>query len=162
MKANCPRTFFLSALLRNFFPVSGPTEQWCASTLGTALLCNSRAGSDLGLVFRLVWGLCQLGSSSQVGTRCGPWRGNSIYYYVWSPIRPSLRWLWPSIIRPLERRNLNFREKSIAHIWIRTRVRCVQSASHTNVPDHPALSKNLITKNTALFLAFTNYGFVAL
>ena len=30
--------------------------QWCASTLGAALLCKSRAGSDLGLVSRWVEG----------------------------------------------------------------------------------------------------------
>ena len=31
-------------------PVSGPSERWCASTLGAALLCSSKAGSDLGLI----------------------------------------------------------------------------------------------------------------
>ena len=71
--------FFLSDYLRNFFLhqdwLSGDVS---ASRLGTALLFSSRAGSDLGLVSRLVWGLCQLGSSSQVGTHCGPWWGNSV------------------------------------------------------------------------------------
>ena len=43
-----------------FLPVSGLSEPWCTSTLGAALLCSSRAGSDLGLVSRLVWRLCQV------------------------------------------------------------------------------------------------------
>ena len=64
--------FLIIRLPPEFLPASGPTERWCASTLGAALLCSSRAGSDLGLVSRLVWGLCQ------VGTLCGPWRGNSL------------------------------------------------------------------------------------
>ena len=89
-----PRSHFFYFFIRlppEFFPVSGLTERWCASTLGAALLCSSRAGSDLGLVSRLVWGLCQLGSSSQVGTCCGLWRGNSIFlwqYYSGSILVP--------------------------------------------------------------------------
>ena len=43
------RCFFIIRLPSEFLPVSGPTEQWCASALGAALLCSSRAGSDLGL-----------------------------------------------------------------------------------------------------------------
>ena len=31
-----------------FLPASGPTERWCASTLGAALLISSRVGSDFG------------------------------------------------------------------------------------------------------------------
>ena len=58
--------FVFICLPTEFLPALGPTERWCAFTLGTALLISSRAGSDLGLVSRLVWGLCQLGSSSQV------------------------------------------------------------------------------------------------
>ena len=53
---------FLIRLPPEFLPVSGPTERWCASTLGAALLCSSRAGSDSGLVSRLVWGLYLLPS----------------------------------------------------------------------------------------------------
>ena len=34
----------------------GPLTRWSASTLGAALLCSSRAGSDLGLVSRWVKG----------------------------------------------------------------------------------------------------------
>ena len=44
--------------------------QPCCVVLGRAI--------DLGLVSRLVWGLWKFGSSSQVGTRCRPWRGNSL------------------------------------------------------------------------------------
>ena len=41
-----PFLFFLSAFLRNFFLCqAGSLTQWWASTLGAALLCNSRAGS---------------------------------------------------------------------------------------------------------------------
>ena len=39
---------------------------------------------------------------------------------------------------PLECSNSNSREKSIAFVWNWTRVRCVQSAWHTNVSDCPA------------------------
>ena len=49
--------FFFIRLPLEFLPASGPTDRWCASTLGTALLVSSRAGSDLGLLSRLVWGL---------------------------------------------------------------------------------------------------------
>ena len=73
--------FIIIRLPPEFLSVSGMTEQWCASTLGASLLCSSRAGSDLGLISTLVWGLCQLGSSSQVGTHCG-W-GNSLGWFPW-------------------------------------------------------------------------------
>ena len=53
---------FFIPLPPEFLPVSGQTERWCAYTLGTALLISSRAGTGLGLVSRLVWGLCELGS----------------------------------------------------------------------------------------------------
>ena len=46
--------FLIIRLAPEFFPASGPTEQGCASTVGPALLISSRAGSDLGLVSRLV------------------------------------------------------------------------------------------------------------
>ena len=75
-RIDCRVNFFLIiCLLPELAPVSGPLTQWCASTLGTALLCSSRAGSDSGLISRLVWGLYQFGSSSLVGTRCGPGLG---------------------------------------------------------------------------------------
>ena len=48
------KSFFFIRLPPEFFPASGPTEQGCASTVGPALLISSRAGSDLGLVSRLV------------------------------------------------------------------------------------------------------------
>ena len=50
--------------------------------LGAALLCSFRAGSDLGLVSRWGWELCQLGSSSQARTRCGPWQGNRLGFRI--------------------------------------------------------------------------------
>ena len=53
---------FFIRLPQEFPSASGLTERWCASTLGSALLIRSRAGSDLGHASRLVWGLCQLGS----------------------------------------------------------------------------------------------------
>ena len=44
-------TFFIIIhLLPEFLPVLRPLTRWCASTLGTALLCSSRGGSDLGLM----------------------------------------------------------------------------------------------------------------
>ena len=48
--------FFIICLSPEFLPVLGPLTRWCASTLGAALLCSSRAGSDLGLVSRWVEG----------------------------------------------------------------------------------------------------------
>ena len=39
---------FLICLTPEFLPASGPLTRWCASTLGAALLCSSRAGSWLG------------------------------------------------------------------------------------------------------------------
>ena len=74
----CNNFLLIVRLSPEFLLASGPTELCCASTLVAALLTSSRVGSDLGLVSRLVWGLCQLGSSSQVRTRCGPWRDNSL------------------------------------------------------------------------------------
>ena len=43
--------FFIHLPLE-FLPVSGPLMQWCASTLGTALLCSSRAGIWFGAYVR--------------------------------------------------------------------------------------------------------------
>ena len=37
--------FFIIPLPLEFLPASGPTELWCASTLGAALLCRSRGFS---------------------------------------------------------------------------------------------------------------------
>ena len=73
MRPNLVLLFFIH-LPPEFLPASGPAELWCASTLGIALLISSRVGSELGLVSRLVLGLCQLGSSSQGGIHCGPWQ----------------------------------------------------------------------------------------
>ena len=41
---------FFICLPQEFLPVLGSLTRQCASTLGAALLCSSRAGSDLGLV----------------------------------------------------------------------------------------------------------------
>ena len=46
------KEFFFVFIIRlplKFLLVLGLLTWWCASTLGTALLCSSRAGSDLGL-----------------------------------------------------------------------------------------------------------------
>ena len=43
---------FLSSFLLEFLPVLGPLTWWCATTLGAALLCSSRAGSDQIGIFR--------------------------------------------------------------------------------------------------------------
>ena len=48
---------FFIRLPPEFLPASGPTERWCASTFGAAMLISSGAGYDFGLVSRLVWGL---------------------------------------------------------------------------------------------------------
>ena len=48
---NIQLTIFLICLPPEFLPVSGPLTWWCASTLGAALLCSSRAGIDLGLIY---------------------------------------------------------------------------------------------------------------
>ena len=67
--------FLITCLLPEFFPALGLFDMvmclhtWCSP----ALLCSFMAGSDLGLVSRWGWGLCQLGSSSQIRTRCGLW-----------------------------------------------------------------------------------------
>ena len=42
--------FLIICLPTEFIPVLGPLTQLCASTLGAALLCSTRAGSVLGLV----------------------------------------------------------------------------------------------------------------
>ena len=78
-----PNILFIIPLPPEFLPVLGLLTRWCASTLGAALLCSSRADSDLGLISK--WGcwLCQFGSSSHFGTRFGPWQGNSISDYGW-------------------------------------------------------------------------------
>ena len=49
------------------------------STLGAALLCSSRAGSDFWLVSRWGWGLCQLG---YYVLYCNP---NTVFAFVSSP-----------------------------------------------------------------------------
>ena len=41
--------FFINRLPPEFRPVLGPLTWQCASTLGAALLCSFRAGSDVGL-----------------------------------------------------------------------------------------------------------------
>ena len=66
-----------------FLPVSGPSERWCASTLGFALLCSSRAGSDLGLASRMVWG-------HSIGKLCGlqPWVYTKNMVYILFAIPP--------------------------------------------------------------------------
>ena len=43
---------FFIGLPPKFLSVLGPCTQWCASTMGAALLCSSRAGSDSGLLSR--------------------------------------------------------------------------------------------------------------
>ena len=70
--------FFFIRLPPEFLPMLGLLTRWCASTLGAALVCSSKAGSDFGACIQMSWGLCQLGSTPQVGTRCGPRRGNSL------------------------------------------------------------------------------------
>ena len=45
--------FFIICIPPEFIPVLGPLTLWCASTLGAALLCSSRADSDSGLISRL-------------------------------------------------------------------------------------------------------------
>ena len=43
----CVKSGILLCLPPEFLPLSGLLTRWCASTLGTALLCSSRAGSFL-------------------------------------------------------------------------------------------------------------------
>ena len=67
--------FFIIIIIRlppEFLPVLGPLTRWCASILGTALLCSSRAGYDLGLVSRWGWGLCKLGSQLNILVNTNP------------------------------------------------------------------------------------------
>ena len=64
--------FVFVCLPPEFLPVAGLLTRWCASTLGAALLCNSRVGSWLGAYIQTWgWGLCQLVSSSQVASVVG-------------------------------------------------------------------------------------------
>ena len=90
------KSFFSPAFLRNFYlwldqPSSDGSlrhlAQSCCVALGWALICMAESRVGLRAL--------PLGSSSQVGTRCGPWRGNSLAS-----------------------------EKSIALVWNWTRVRC--------------------------------------
>ena len=46
-------SFFVICLSPEFLPVSGPLTRWCASTLGVALLCSSRAGSWFGAYIQI-------------------------------------------------------------------------------------------------------------
>ena len=59
--------YFLICLPPEFLRVSGPTEGWCASTLGAALQCSSWAGSDSGYVSRWVEGFIITCWSRQYG-----------------------------------------------------------------------------------------------
>ena len=56
--------FLLSAFLRNFFRF-WPLTRWCASTLDAALLCSSRAGSDFGHMFWVIYIWIQWGSNTE-------------------------------------------------------------------------------------------------
>ena len=56
------KTTFFIRLPPEFLPASGPTERWCASTLGAALLISSRVSSDLGLVSRFIHALYVVGT----------------------------------------------------------------------------------------------------
>ena len=47
------REFFFIHLPPEFIPVSGQLTWWCASTLGAALLCSSRAGSWFGAYIQI-------------------------------------------------------------------------------------------------------------
>ena len=53
--------FLLSAFLLNCFLCWDPCNNDLTPTLDVALLCSSRAGSDLGRESRLVWGALSIG-----------------------------------------------------------------------------------------------------
>ena len=54
-------TFFYIRPLPDLLPVLGPLERYMTPTLDAALLCSSRAGSDLGCKSDWFEELCQLG-----------------------------------------------------------------------------------------------------
>ena len=58
--------FFCICPPPELLPVLGPLERYRTPTLDTALLCSSRAGSDLGQRSDRFEELCQLGVVSQL------------------------------------------------------------------------------------------------
>ena len=65
---------FLTAFLWNFFLWRDGWHGGVPPHLVQPCCVALRQALDSGLISRLVWGLCQLGSSSQVETSCGPWQ----------------------------------------------------------------------------------------
>ena len=80
--------FFICFFIRlpsEFLPVLWPLTPWCANTLVTALLCCSRAVSDLGLVSRWVKGFVNRVLLPRLGPAVDRDGGNSLGQFV-SPI----------------------------------------------------------------------------
>ena len=102
---------FLSALLRNCFLHYDCWNGDARPTLDAALLCSSRADSDLGCVFGLVWGVLSIGWSIFLihFTHLHTWQWG--YIILWLHLAPSCmdcevisdhlsNWLYSHIQKP--------------------------------------------------------------